>query len=398
MLIELANHNQDIKKLLERGYALRLDGTHLVARDIPYLDENGLLQTGAFVSILQYNDPLRVRQQDHRMFFAGSAPYGLNGLPVPNLGGDTNAAIALVKKDVVVARWFSNKPKTEHGAPRDGFIDHFEKFEHYTKLISGPAMEKFKDATPYTFNVDKDLISDSVFKYHDTLTSRAEIGDLTAAFKDEVVAIIGLGGTGSYLLDFLVKTPVREIRAFDGDRYHIHNAYRSPGQVTDDDWDKSKSDVYRRRYENFRHGLHLHPSYIDQSSRNELRGVMFAFVCVDKGEARKEIFDLLIAMGIPFIDVGMGLNRKQGALAGTLRCSTYPADRAAEARAKGWAEEAGLPDDEYRRNVQIAELNALNAALAVIRYKQIRGFYVDASQAQHMLFGVDTMKLLTEAL
>jgi tRNA A37 threonylcarbamoyladenosine dehydratase len=43
--------------------------------------------------------------------------------------------------------------------------------------------------------------------------------DLAAKFKDEVVAIIGLGGTGAYLLDFLVKTLVREIRAYDD--YHL---------------------------------------------------------------------------------------------------------------------------------------------------------------------------------
>jgi hypothetical protein len=44
-----------------------------------------------------------------------------------------------------------------------------------------------------------------------TLTTGAEIGDLSAAFKDEVVAIIALGGTGSCVLDFMVKTPVKAI-------------------------------------------------------------------------------------------------------------------------------------------------------------------------------------------
>jgi hypothetical protein len=32
-------------------------------------------------------------------------------------------------------------------------------------------------------------------------------------------------------------------------------------------------------------------------------------------------------------------------------------------------------EDEYRRQAQIAELNALNAALAVIRFKQHFGIY-----------------------
>ena len=48
MLIELANHNDDIRRLMEKGYALRFDSVHLVVRDIPYLDSQKALQIGAF--------------------------------------------------------------------------------------------------------------------------------------------------------------------------------------------------------------------------------------------------------------------------------------------------------------------------------------------------------------
>jgi hypothetical protein len=51
--------------------------------------------------------------------------------------------------------------------------------------------------------------------------------------------------------------------------------------------------------------------------------VTFAFVCVDKGSARAEIFDLLIRMGIPFIE-------------------------AAQIRDMQLAELADHPDDVYR--------------------------------------------------
>ena len=36
MLIELANHNDDIRRLLDKGFALRYDSEYLVVRDIPY--------------------------------------------------------------------------------------------------------------------------------------------------------------------------------------------------------------------------------------------------------------------------------------------------------------------------------------------------------------------------
>lgn len=388
MLIELASHNPDLKQVLDKGYALRIDGAHLVVRDIPYLDGAGTLQWGAFVAKLIFVDRVQVRQDNHQVYFAGGVPHGLDGRPIANLGGGPYT-IALEKSDVVVQRSFSNKPP-------GGFNNFFDKIEHYVRLISGPAISRH-GANPLTFRIDPEVIGKSVFKFHDTLTSRAEIGDLAALFKDEVIAVIGLGGTGAYVLDFMVKAPVREIRGFDGDFYHVHNAFRSPGELDESDLGKHKAEVYQRRYENFREGLSLSKKYIDRFSAADLEGVTFAFVCVDKGSARAEIFDLLIALRIPFIDCGLGLNRKQGPLAGALRATYYPIEKAVELRAKHLAEEVDDPDDIYRKNVQIAELNALNACLAVIRYKQVRGFYVDEAAIQHLLMDIGRLRVFGEA-
>ena len=387
MLIELANHNEDIRRLLDKGYALRVDGGYLVVRDIPYLDAAKALHWGAFVAKLVFIDKVRVQQDDHQVYFAGSVPHGLDGKHVPNLAGGPHG-IPLGKNDVVVQRSFSNKP---YG----GFANFFDKIEHYVQLISGPAMS-LHNVTPLTFRVDHDVAAGSVFKFHDTLTSRAELGDLAAVFKNDIVAVIGLGGTGAYLLDFLVKTPVKEIRGFDGDSYYVHNAYRSPGRLQEDELGKGKADVYRLRYENFREGLTVRQTYITEDSANELVGVTFAFVCVDKGSARSEIFDLLIRLNIPFIDLGMGLDRKQGALSGTLRATYYSAAMASQVRDMQLAEMSDHPEDLYRTTVQISELNALNACLAIIRYKQLRGFYVDDCAAYHLLMGVESLRTFAE--
>ena len=196
MLIELANHNDDIRRLLDKGYALRNDGAYLVVRDIPYLDSQKLLQIGAIATKIEFIDKVRVKQDDHQVYFAGAVPHGLDGRPIPNLGGGS-ATVPLNKSDVVVERSFSNKPG-------GGFADFFEKIDHYVQVISGPAIE-LHGANPLTFRVDHEVAAGSVFKFHDTMTSRAEIGDLVSVFKDEVIAIIGLGGTGSYVLDFLAK-------------------------------------------------------------------------------------------------------------------------------------------------------------------------------------------------
>lgn len=393
MFHELVSRNEDLKRLIEKGYAIKFDSGHLVVRDVPYLDKDKNLRKGALVTKLVFVDKIQVQQQDHQVFFCGSHPHNSDGTPIPNLGGGA-AQLTLTDTSLVVERQFSNKP---YGG--NGFPDFFEKIESYTRVISGPAMQIHPAATPLTFRVDKEVTSGSVFKFHDTLTSRAEIGDLSKKLSEDVVAIIGLGGTGAYLLDFMVKTPVKEIRAFDRDAFHVHNAYRSPGRLLDEgELGQSKAETYSRRYANFRNGLRIEEKFIDASSETELEGVTFAFVCVDKGSARSAIFDLLLAKKIPFIDVGMGLNRKRGSLSGMVRVTYYPVEKGAEVLAKNYAETADAPDDEYRANIQISELNALNAALAVLRFKQIRGFYIDDGNLVHALFDVTDLKLQGKTL
>ena len=63
----------------------------------------------------------------------------------------------------------------------------------------------------------------------ETLSSRVHIGADNEKLEEQCVAIIGVGGTGSYVLDFVAKTRAKEIRVFDGDRFDTHNAFRSPG-------------------------------------------------------------------------------------------------------------------------------------------------------------------------
>jgi ThiF family len=395
LLKTLASRNPDLKRLLEQGYSLAVDSNYLVVRDVPYLDATGQLQWGAIVAKLVFEDAVTVHPEDHQVFWAGLRPCGLDGQVIGGLGGgDAQLNLSERCSDVVVRQRFSHKLK-EGDQPR-AYIDHFEKIESYVTIISGPAMQRF-NATPYTFRDCEEESPNSVFKLRDTLTSRAEITDLAKLFENDVIAIIGLGGSGGYVLDFIVKTPVREIRGFDPDTFFVHNVFRSPGRVDaaeGSELRQPKAEVYRKRYENFRHGLTIKPLFIDETSAAEIDGVTFAFVCVDKGTSRKRIFDLLIAKNIPFIDVGMGLKRHTGPISGMVRTTYFPKDAGETVRAKGYISEADLTDDIYKTNIQIAEINALNAALAVIRFKQIRGFYIGPTSSNQLLLTLDNLSLL----
>lgn len=389
MFHELVSHNDDIRRLVEKGYAVGFDSGYLVVRDIPYLEAERRLKTGAIVTKLTPIDKYRfARPDDHQIFFCGSAPHQMDGAAIANLAGGP-VQVALAGADLKVERSFSNKPT-------EGFANFFDKIESYVRIICGPAIE-VHGVTPLTFRIEKDVVGQTVFKFWDSLTSRAAIGDLSAKFEDEVIAIIGLGGTGCYILDFMVKTPVREIRAFDLDRYHVHNAFRSPGRLEEHELGLTKAEVYRSRYDNFRHGLTIEARYLDETSGDALEGVTFAFVAVDKGSSRAGIFDLLIAKKIPFIDVGMGLNRTESGLGGMLRATYYPVANAAELKSKGLAELVDHPDDEYNTNIQIGELNALNAAVAVAKYKKLKGFYVEDG-AHNTIVKVENLKCFGEML
>lgn len=399
MFQKLVSHNEDIRHLVEKGYAVGFDSNYMIVRDIPYLDASGDLRIGAIVTKLAFTDNKHVTQQeDHQIFFAGSHPHNLDGSPVANLGGGpTSLALSDAAADVKVERQFSNKPRVD--GQLVGFPNFFDKIESYVGLFCGPAKAKYGDAAnPLTFRSAEKVADDSVFKIHDTLTSRAEINDLSTLFKDEVVAIIGLGGTGAYLLDFLTKTPVKEIRGFDLDPFHVHNVFRAPGRFDEKELLRSKAEVYQGRYESFRHGLSLKAKFIDASCGDDFEGVTFAFVCVDKGSSRAGIFDLLMAKKIPFIDVGMGLNRKRGPLAGMMRATYYSPEDAQKVRDKALAELADRPADEYRKNIQVGELNALNAILAVIKYKQIKGFYFEEVPNYHFLFDVSDCKIIAREI
>src|SRR4051812_8122034 len=112
MFLKLVSRNEDIQRLVEKGYAVGFDSNCMVVRDISYLDSKGELKLGAIVTKLVFTDNEHVIQEDHQIFFAGSHPHNLDGSPIANLGGG-EAALVLSEAaaDLKVERSFSNKPR-----------------------------------------------------------------------------------------------------------------------------------------------------------------------------------------------------------------------------------------------------------------------------------------------
>ena len=108
----------------------------------------------------------------------------------------------------------------------------------------------------------------------------------------------------------------------------------------------------------------------------------FVFLCVDNGEARRLIIEYLVSAGVPLIDVGMGLILESGKILGSARTTTVTTAQTGHVGRRISFAAAG-PDDVYEQNIQVADMNALNAALAVIRWKKLMGFYADEEREHH---------------
>ena len=376
---------EDLKVLAEKRYALSVIGAYLVVSDVFYLNEGGALQKGRLAAPLNQPTPTTLGPPvNHQMYWSGGAPHHLDGTPIPSLG---NIEAALELGGTTFRRHLSNKPP-------EGFSNYVDLVEHYVALITAPAQARHSvtPLTGATYDVEEDS---SIFKVRDTFSARAEITDLNGLLANDRLAVIGIGGTGSFVLDFLVKTAVHSIDAFDFDAFEVHNSFRIPGEVPLDLFGHPKVEVARRRYETFRHRLRFHNKRVEAGDEKLFQDVTFAFVCVDDGEARAQICAMLTSLGIPFIDVGMGVEKEAGALDGMLRTTLFTAetsDRAIGMVHLDKRRDAGA----YRVFVQIAELNALNAAAAVIRYKQFRGFYADQESYFNTLLTIGSSNWIGE--
>lgn len=91
----------------------------------------------------------------------------------------------------------------------------------------------------------------------------------------------------------------------------------------------------------------------------------------------------------------MGVQLSDNNLGGIVRVTTSTAQMRGHFRSRVSFEDAPGEDD-YNRNIQIADLNALNAALAVIKYKKLFGFYRDLKSEHHSQLSIDTNLLLNE--
>jgi len=390
------SRSPDLKRLQDERYDLELVqgvGIHLLIHKVPYVNRDRRICFGTLVSPIIDLDANGVTQgplQNHQTWWIGEHPCTREGIPMDNIVCDPNPSD---KGDGIKVNFgFSQKPL--NNVP---YADYHAKVTRYIDMISNPAIALDETVSPRTCQLIRDEAGSSVFRYADTASTRCGIGAVSAKLAMDKIAIIGLGGTGSYILDLVAKTHVREIHLYDGDQFKQHNAFRAPGAATPETLMAKpyKVEYFADIYGSMREGIIPHRDHVAADNIDELAGFGFAFICVDDPAACKVITDGLLRIGVPFIVVGIDVRATPaGELTGQVS-TTLASPQANEHLPRYVSSEAGQVNNLYESEIQVADLNALNATFAVIRWKKFCGFYRDGLEDINSTYMID-MHALTK--
>jgi hypothetical protein len=388
----LVSLNPDLSQLRADGYdvAVRLPA-HLLVRDVPYVTPDKKVKRGVLVSELgNVSGETVAAPATHVVFFVGECPSDVNGAPLLGVT-PLNPANAALGDDLTLRFQISRKPTTKP------YPDFHAKMTTLINIVSGPAMELEPGITARTYPVVVPGEDESVFNYLDTAATKAGILTANKKLEGGKVGIVGVGGTGAYVLDMIAKTPVSEIHILDHDTFYNHNAFRCPGAPSLADLkSKPKKVAYLAGlYANMRKGVIAHDCFVDETNIGILRDLDFVFICIDKGKGKRVIVEKLEEWGKSFIDVGMGVQLADGGLLGTVTATTSVPQKRDHFRERV-AFTNGEAENEYSRNTQIPDLNALNAALAVIKWKKLRGYYRDFSNEHFCSYVIEGDRLVNE--
>lgn len=378
----------DLLRLQNEGYDIEIRDGFLLVRDVPYVDSSGSLQRGILISRLELSGDVTVKPKDHVAYWTGAHPCHSDGRKITSIQNGS------------APQDFGNGVKADFTfSAKADYRDYHHKMTTYIARITGEATKIDADATARTYPPVPADGEASVFQYEDTATSRAGIGAVNARIAGQRVGIFGLGGTGAYILDLVTKTAADEIRIIDGDVFSQHNAFRAPGAASLEELASRprKVSYLAARYGHMHKGIVALDVFIDESNVALVEGLDFVFLCLDQGPVKRAVVERLVANGTPFIDVGMGVVLNDGQLGGIVRVTmSAPDTREQAAPHISFADDDGGAN-EYATNIQIAELNALNACLAVLRWKQYFGVYRDGRNNFYAGFSIGTGEIVQEA-
>ena len=373
------------------GFTVKVESDVVLAIRVPCLLANGVVST---CTIEKSYDPANGKPNDriggavHAVRITADEEhdglvYHADGTPIGNyINGDGKSL-----SNISIRKGSQGSPE-EDGSAND-------LIHRYAKQIVGAV-----SAAGYTETAF--LAIRGPFKIPNTFEARAAIGPVQDRIRDQRIAIIGLGGTGAYVLDLVAKTPVKEIHLLDSDDVKWHNFMRAPGAPTAEEIESRhqgclrKVDYYHSKYASLREGIHPHAVRVDNPSTFgeflSTHPIDYAFVCIDQladGDSPRQdvVYCALSDAEVPFIDSGVSITLDDCSIRGAVTTSAHAAGSVAWDAIPNARVEGNAPG---YRNVQLPEVNALAASLAVMEWRRRTEQYVSKSASFLHKFRLET--------
>ena len=378
------------------GFTVRVESDVVQAVGVPCLLKDGVVDT---CTIEKSCDPASGKPNKR----IGGAVHAVRITTGAELDGrvyyaDGNPIESYIDGDGKTWSNISIKKGSQGSPEEDGSAS--DLVHRYAKQIVGAV-----SAAGYSETVS--LTMPNPFKIPNTFEARAAIGPVQDRIRGQSIAIIGLGGTGAYVLDLVAKTPVKEIHLLDSDDVKWHNFMRAPGAPTAEEIESRqkgrliKVDYCHSKYASLREGIHPHTVRVDSPSMFgeflSAHPIDYAFVCIDQltdGDSSRQdtVYCALSEAAIPFIDSGVSITVEDRAVRGAVTTSAY------EAGSVVWKD--AIPNARVEgnvlgyRNVQLPEVNALAAALAVMEWRRRTEQYVSESASFLHKFRLETPRII----
>lgn len=189
------DRSPDLQRLRNEGYTVSVEESgHVVVRDVPYLTPAGEVAFGVLVAPLSTSGDAAAQPPNHQVWFVGQAPSNRRGERLRNL---INSEDSFLLSATLEAQFhFSTKP-----AGKDNYDDYYEMFSNYATILEAHAQSVDPGVTAKRFRPVADEDPTSPFMYLDSASSRAGVAAYASRLELPRVAIVGLGGTGSYVLN-----------------------------------------------------------------------------------------------------------------------------------------------------------------------------------------------------
>ncbi len=253
----------------------------------------------------------------------------------------------------------------------------------YALFLGGSASRGEAAPRPYAFDVLGDQLPVSV-----------EWRGLVA---QERVALVGLGGVGAWIADFVVKAGPREVHGWDYDCIEPKNILRMPGGLDPNVWiGRPKADWFKETYSLIHTNVHGHNARVlPENVHAAIEGTTFAFVAVDDAHDRMMVCDALASAGVPFVVAGLSPVRKDKRVTVSMRIVTAHVGVSSWRDAVPQVGQAG--QDDYG-SLDLPDVYSMAAGWAIQSWRKMRGQFWQEQREECLDYSATDQSLIVRGV